>query len=241
MREEHRRKTIREKLARMVPPAGGVLSTGFQSLDRATGGLPRGRVTELFGPPGSGKTTIALQIVASLQRSGGAAAWLDADGAFDPVYATRLGVTVERMPVARPGSAEQAFEIARQLAMSHAVDLLVVDSAAALTPEIELQMEIGASGPGTQSRALVSGLRRLGSALRSSGAAALFLNQTRASEQAETSAGGPALKLAAASRVSLRGMGGRRIRFRVLKNKASEPFGEGDLLWRDGAGFAESP
>ena len=101
--------------------------------------------------------------------------------------------------------------------------------------------EIGASSPGAQGRALASGLRKLGSALRSSGTAALFLNQTRASELAETSTGGPALKLAAAARISLRGVGGPRIRFRVLKNKAIEPFGEGDLLWRDGSGFAECP
>jgi recombination protein RecA len=242
MREEQRRQTIREKLARIPPArAGEAISTGLRSLDEATGGLPRGSIVEWFGPPSSGKTTLALQAVAALLARGGSAAWIDADCAFDAAYAARLGVPVERLPVAQPGSAEQAFEMARQLALSHAVDLLVVDSAAALTPEIELRTELGASGPGAQGRALASGLRKLAGALRSSGTAALFLNQTRASEQAETSAGGPALKLFAAARVSLRGIGGRRIRFRVLKNKAGEAFREGDLLWRDGAGFVECP
>ncbi len=241
MREEERQQAIRARLARTAPPRQESISTGFRSLDEAMGGLPRGRVVELFGPPGSGKTTIALQTVAAVQRGGGAAAWIDADAAFDPAYAARLGVDLERMPVAQPGSAEQAFEIARRLALSHAIDLLVVDSAAALAPEVELQVGIGAGSPGAQGRALASGLRKLSGALRSGGTAALFLNQTRASEQSETSAGGPALKLFATARVSLRGMGGGRIRFRVLKNQAGEAFREGDLRWRDGQGFSEYP
>lgn len=241
MSDEHRRRVIREKLARMTPPAPAAISTGFRSLDEVTGGLPRGRIVELFGPSGSGKTSLAMQAVAALQRAGGAAAWIDADRAFDPGYAALLGVTVEGMPVAQPESAEQAFEIARTLALSQAVDLIVVDSAAALTPEIELQTDLGKSGPGTQARVLASGLRRLAGALRTSGAAALFLNQTRASEDGETSAGGPPLKLFAAARISLRGVGNRRIRFRVLKNKTAESFKEGDLRWEDGIGFVESP
>lgn len=242
MSEERRQRIIREKLARMTPAAGPSLSTGFSKLDEATGGLPRGRVVELFGPAGCGKTTIAVQIVASVQQGGGAAAWLDVEHSFDPAQAARLGVQMERMPVAQPGSAEQAFEIARQLALSGAIDLLVVDSAAALVPEIELQTGIGGSGPGTQSRAIASGLRRLAGPLRSGGTAALFLNQTRASDQGETGAGGAPLKLAAAARIALTGGSGRgRIRFRVLKNKASEPFGEGELRWREGVGFVECP
>jgi recombination protein RecA len=239
--EEHRQRVIREKLARMTLAAGDAISTGFRSLDEAAGGLPRGRVVELFGPAGCGKTTIALQIVAAVQKGGGAAAWLDAEHSFDAERAARLGVAVERMPVAQPGSAEQAFEIARRLALSGAVDLLVVDSAAALVPEIELQMGLGEGSRGAHSRALASGLRRVAAALRSSGTAALFLNQTRSSDQGETGAGGPPLKLMAAARIALRGAGKGRIHFRVLKNKASEPFREGELLWREGAGFAESP
>jgi recombination protein RecA len=242
MSEEHRRKTIREKLARMMPAgAADSISTGLRALDEATGGLPRGRIVELFGPSGSGKTSLALQTVAALQRAGGAAAWIDADRAFEPAYAALLGVVVEGLPVAQPESAEQAFEMARTLALSQAIDLIVVDSAAALTPEIELQTGLGKSGPGTQGRVLASGLRRLAGALRTSGAAALFLNQTRASEEGETSAGGPPLKLFAAARISLRGVGNRRIRFRVLKNKTVESFREGDLLWENGAGFVERP
>jgi recombination protein RecA len=241
MSEEHRRRTIREKLARMAPGSGEAISIGFRALDEATGGLPRGRIVELFGPSSSGKTSLALQTVAALQRAGGSAAWIDADRAFDPAYAARLGVTVEGLPVAQPESAEQAFEIARTLALSQAIDLIVVDSAAALTPEIELQTGIGKSGPGTQGRVLASGLRKLAAALRTSGAAALFLNQTRTSEEGETSAGGPPLKLFAAARISLRGVGNRRIRFRVVKNKTAESFREGDLLWENGAGFVERP
>jgi recombination protein RecA len=241
MSEEHRRRVIREKLGRMTAPAPAGLSTGFRALDEATGGLPRGRIVELFGPAGSGKTTLALQMVAELQRSGGGAAWIDADRAFDPAYAASRGVAVEGLPVAQPESAEQAFEIARTLALSGAVDLIVVDSAAALTPEIELRTGLGASGPGTQARVLASGLRRLARSLRASGTAALFLNQMRASEEGETPAGGPSLKLSAAVRISLRGAGGRRVRFRVLKNQAAESFREGDLRWENDAGFVECP
>lgn len=225
----------------MAPRTADCIPTGIGPLDDAMGGLPRGRVIELFGPPGTGKTTIALQAVAAVQRSGGAAAWIDAERSFDPSYAAQLGVTTEGLPVAQPESAEQAFEIARQLALSRAVDLLVVDSAAALVPEVELQTGIGESSRGIHTRALASGLRRLAAALRTGGAAALFLNQTRASEHAETSAGGAPLKLFAFARISLRGASHRRIRFRVLKNKAAEPYREGDLRWESGRGFVECP
>jgi len=230
MAEEHRRRVIRQKVARMeaAPPLS--LPTGFPSLDHATGGLPRGRIVEVFGASGSGKTTFALHAVAELQRSGGSAAWIDAEHAFDPAYAAQLAVTVERMPVAQPESAEQALEIVRQLVLSGAVDLLVVDSAAALTPEIELQTGIGKSGAGAQSRALASGLRKLGMALRGSGATVLFLNQTRARDEAEVPAGGPPLKLFASLRIFLRAAGDGRTHFRVLKNKGAEAFAEGELL-----------
>jgi recombination protein RecA len=240
MNEELRQRAIRQRLARSEPRTAGVILTGLRTLDEATGGMPRGRIVELFGAPGTGKTTMALGIVACAQRDGLSAAWIDAEHVFDPAYAAGFGVSVERMPVAQPRSAEQAFEIIRTLALSRAVDLVVVDSAAALVPEIELQTGIGKSGPGAQARALGSGLRRAGAALRASGAAALVLNQTRTGAEAENSAGGPALKLAAAIRIALRPAGGG-IRFRVVKNKAGAAFREGFLVWREGRGFMESP
>ncbi len=225
----------------MTPQPADSIPTGIGPLDAALGGLPRGRVVELFGGPGTGKTTIALQAVATVQRNGGAAAWIDAEHSFDPAFASRAGVRTEDLPVAQPVSAEQAFEIARRLALSRAIDLIVVDSAAALVPEVELQTGIGEGSHGTQSRAISSGLRKLGAALRTGGAAALFLNQTRASEHADTSAGGAPLKLFACARVCLIAATSGRIRFRVLKNKAAGAFAEGELTWEDGRGFVESP
>jgi recombination protein RecA len=241
VREEERRRAIREKLARMAPAPADVIPTGFRELDEATGGLPRGRIAELSGAPGSGKTTLALRAIAALQGRGGSAAWIDADHTFDAAYAAALGVAIEALPVAQPESAEQAFEMALRLALSRAVDLVVIDSAAALTPEIELRMGIGQGGHGAHSRAMASGLRKLAGALRSSGAAALFLNQTRGSEESETTAGGAPLKLFATARVSLRAAGKGRTRFRVLKNKAAEPFREGDLRWENGPEPSECP
>ncbi len=216
------------------------LPTGFSQLDAATGGLPRGRIVEVFGASGTGKTTLALQIVAAAQRDGGAA-WVDAERSFDPAYAAGLGVSIDRLAVAQPQSAEQTFEIIRRLSVSGAVDLLVVDSAAALVPEVELQLGIGKGGAGAHSRALASGLRKLATALRSSGAVVIFLNQTRARDDLETSAGGAPLKLSSAIRISLHRAGSQRIRFRVLKNKAAGPFREGHLSWKNGSGFTESP
>ena len=209
------------------------------------GGLPRGCLVELFGPS-CGKTTLALQVAAHLQEHGSTVAWIDSDHAFDPLYAARLGVRIERLPVVEPESAEEALEIARRLALSGAVDLLVVDSAAALVPSLELETGIGTSGPGLHSRVLASGLRRLAMAVARAGASVLFLNQTRgrpepSGGETETSAGGPPLKLYAAVRIALGPAGGRRVRFRVLKNKVATAFVEGDLERNPGLGFAESP
>jgi recombination protein RecA len=255
MKEQDRQRVIRLKLSQMESaparrsgyPAGPALSTGFAALDAAlgTGGLPRGCLVEIFGPS-CGKTTLALQVVAHLQRTGSTAAWIDADHAFDPQYAVNLGVEIERLPVVEPESAEEALEIARRLALSGAVDLLVVDSAAALVPSLELETGIGASGPGLHSRVLASGLRRLAMAVTRTGASVLFLNQTRgrpgpSGGETETTAGGPPLKLYAAVRVALGPAGERRVRFRVLKNKVATAFAEGDLKWKQGLGFAESP
>ena len=252
MKEQDRQRAIRLRLARMeagpANPGSVAIPTGFAQLDRAlgAGGLPRSHITELFGPSSSGKTTLLLQIIAHLQSSGLAAAWIDADRTFDPAYAAHLGVMVERLPVAQPEAAEQALEIARQLAGSGAVDLLVVDSAAALVPSLELEAGIGQSAHGLHSRVLASGLRKLASAVARTGAAVVFLNQTRwrpdeSGWEAETSAGGPPLKLYAAVRIALFAAGGRQIGFRVLKNKVSEGSPEGRLEWRRGVGFAKSP
>lgn len=238
MREEHRQNAIQRKLAGMPDPSAPMLSTGFPAFDAATGGLPRGRIVEWFGGAGAGKTSLALQAAAHIQKTGGVA-WVDAERTFDPAYAAALGLDVERLAVLQPVSAEQAFDMMARLALSGAVDLIVVDSAAALAPEIELQTGIGESGPGAHSRALASGLRKLSAALRRSGAAALFLNPARAGE--ESSAGGAPLKLFAAARVALRPAGAGRVRVRVLKNKASDAFGEAVLVWRNGAGFTECP
>jgi len=207
--------------------------------------LPRGGLVEVYGPSSCGKTTLALQAVAYLQSRGFTAAWIDADRTFDPAYAAGLGVAVERLPVAQPECAEEALDVARQLANSTAVDLLVVDSAAALVPRLELAAGLGTSSQGLQSRVLASGLRKLATALVRTGASAVFLNQTRtrvesSGEESETSAGGPPLKLFAAVRIAMEPAGAGRIRFRVLKNKLAATLAGRELEWRRGSGFAES-
>jgi recombination protein RecA len=247
MTEEERRRAIQMRLGRL-PDAPGPqppIPSGLGPLDSALGGgFPRGRIVELFGPPACGKTTLALQTVARVQSGGLTAAWIDADCSFDPLYAAALGVALDRLPVARPESAEEAMEIARQLAASAAVDLLVVDSAAALVPRLELLAPIGESGPGLQARVLASGLRKLAAETAKAGATALFLNQTRGrpeageEEAAETTAAGPALKLHAAVRVALIPGPAPRMRFRILKNKVAGAFGEGEIVWSAGRGFS---
>src|ERR1035437_7603378 len=214
MKEADRQRAIRLRLARMDDrrPAGGsapALSTGFPALDTAigAGGWPRGRIVELFGPSSAGKTTLALQSAAHAQRHRATAAWIDAEHAFDPAYASALGVAIERLPVAQPESAEQALEIAGRLAVSGAVDLLVVDSAAALVPKLELETELGGS-QGLSSRVLASGLRHLARIVARTDTVVVFLNQIRsrrdgAGGESETPAGGPSLKLYAAVRISL--------------------------------------
>jgi recombination protein RecA len=248
MSEQERQRAIRRKLAAMdVRPSAPPLPTGLAALDAALGGgWPRGSISELFGPSSSGKTTLALQSIAHLQRQGAAAAWIDADHTFDPTHAAGLAVDIERLPIAVPDSAEQAIEMVLRLAASGAVDLIVIDSAAALVPSLELETRFGDSTRGLQSRVLASGLRRLASVAAKSGATALFLNQTRSRMEAsggepETSAGGPPLKLYAAARVLLWSGGGRRVRFRVLKNKVANAFAEGVLEWKPGLGFVGTP
>lgn len=228
MTEEQRQRTIRAKLARMQPTPVDCIPTGL-----GFGPLPRGSIVELFGPPGSGKTSVALSLVAHWQEAGGAAAWIDADHTFDAAYAAQLGVTIERLPVAQPESAEQAFAMLAQLALSGAVELLVVDSAAALVPALELQTALGESGPGLQNRVLASGLRKLARVVARSQATVVFLNQTRMrAGQEEASAAGAALKLYAGLRIALATAGRPpRTHFHIVRNKAGVPFREGEVSW----------
>ena len=222
------------------------LPTGFAALDRAlgVGGLPRGRITEIFGPDNCGKTALALHVVAHGQAAGSAAAWIDADHAFDPTFAETFGVDVARLPVAEPASAEDALEMTRRLAASGALDLIVVDSAAALVPQVELETGMAAASS-LHSRVLGSELRRLASVVRRAGVAILLLNQTRtrpegSSAELETSAGGPSLKLYASVRIAL-AADGKRLQFRILKNELAAPFFTGELEWVPGEGFVERP
>lgn len=213
-----------------IPP----IATGIPTLDEAlAGGLPRGAITELYGPSSCGKTTMALRIAAQTQRAGSSVAWIDADRAFDPDYAARTGVAVERLVIIQPDSAEQALSIAYRLAASAAIDLLIVDSAAALVPELELHTDIGVQSEGLQARVMASGLRRLDAALRRFRTAALVLNQTRtfllADGPAERSAGGPPLKHHAALRIALTPATAGRSRFRIVKSRVTKAFSEGDL------------
>ena len=243
MKEADRRHAILQRLARMEGELASVIPTRFSALDEALGGgLPRGRMVEIFGPSGCGKTTLAIQVIAHLQGDGTTAAWIDADHTFDPAYAAKLGVDVEHLPLAQPESAEQALDIARTLAGSGAVDLIVIDSAAALAPRLEVEAGIGESAPGLQTRVLGSELRKLSGVIRRAGASVLFLNQmrNRPGGEGETSAGGPPLKLFAAVRVVMIPAGGSRIRLRVLKNKAAEGLTGREMEWRRGSGFVES-
>ena len=249
-KEEERQRAILLRLARMQTPAGAPGSffpSGFGALDEVLGGgFPRGHMVEVFGPSGCGKTTLAIQCVARAQQNALTAAWIDADHTFDPAYAARLGVDMERVPFAQPASAEQGMEIARQLAGSGAVDLVVVDSAAALVPRLELEAGIGNDAPGLHSRVLASGLRKLRHTLKKSGACVVFLNQMRnrpegSAGEGETTAGGAPLKLYAAVRIAMIPSAGARMVLRVRKNKVAEGTAEYALERRRGAGFVESP
>jgi recombination protein RecA len=246
MTERERQHAIQVRLARLESRPRAFIPTGFEALDRALGGgLPRGCITEVFGGPSGGKTTLALRIVARAQQNGLSAAWIDAERSFDPAYAVHRGVSLDRLPVARPDTAEESLEIARQLAASGGIDLLALDSAAALIPALELEIGLGDSSVSLQSRILASGFRRLWFAAARTETAILVLNQVRSSfgsSDAETTAGGPALKLQAAVRISLEHAGGAaNARFRVLKSKLATPFLEGELRLNGGPECAETP
>lgn len=231
---------VTEPAAAQAPAA---LSTGSLRLDLATGGYPRGRLVELFGRESSGKTSLALQAAAGVQRQGGVVAFIDADHALDAAHAQTLGVDAQRLLCSQPGSGEEALEICELLVRSNAVDLIIIDSVAALVPQTELLAGIGEAGSDGQVRLLEQGLRRLSSLTARSRCCLLFLNQLRIRGGDHpggqmTTAGGDALKLHAALRIELRRLGclthqgepcGLQIQARVLKNKLAAPYARADL------------
>jgi recombination protein RecA len=234
MNERDRQRAIQLKLARSEAKRVSRIVTGFEALDRALeGGVPRGRITEISGGSGSGKTTFALLVAANLQRNGLSAAWIDVERAFDAAYAMNLGVSLERLPVVQAETAEEALEIARQLAGSGALDLLALDSAAALTPALELEIGAGESGPGLQARVLASGFRRLAFAAAKTETAVIVLNQIRSGAGAdayETTAGGPAVKLHAALRIALEPLkSASGAHFRILRSGLRAASREGEI------------